>query len=498
MSDSPKMEELNAPTIDSMAAFSNQLQELTDSLNLLYIRNNASGRNKFRGKWIDVALFIFGEELIKIDNEGTIDRDRRSELENLAGERRIQLKCTISEIIDKSVDKGALQFDYVGSVIDLYGAGITRFLYDEDVIERVRPGVLANLVTAQDMEDAKQAKEEAERDAVFAQNVAAANGGSVVQGYKMPLEDQQLSVEEQSILSNAPTPSAQYLSDDVLENVKPIEVDAPPEQKRELNDPMPAVPMDEELPPAAPNSEPAQQSVISDVQDGLDQKNIPTDNVIQEINDPESVEVSTHPENMVKTSTEPSSQPALSTQEAEVPLSPSSSVNPLDDIKPIDTGNTPDENLSVSAQISQKPEPVMDTLPVVEAEEVKNEVTDNVMPAVPQSTPEPVQNTAPEIPVVQPEELVSPPIAETKIDAVPTTEKPPVVIDDIAQPEPITPIESVSHSVPDPVQEIAPLPPPPEELAHPLITEPKVEEVPAEKVAKGTYVALFNAVAPIV
>ena len=446
MSDSPEMEKLHAPTIDSMAAFSKQLQEITDSLNLLSIRNNASGRNKFREKWPDVALFIFGEELIKFDNEGTDDRDRRSELENEASERRIQLKGTISEFIDKSVDKGELLFDYVGSVIDLYGAGITRFLYAEDVIERVRPGILANLVTAQDIEDAKKAKEEADRDEVFAQKVAVANSGGAVQGHKMPLEDQKLSVEEQSILSNASAPSAEHLSDEMLEKVKPIEVGAPPEQKRELNNPVSSVSVDEGLLPDVPNADTMTQPVIQDVKDDLDQQNILADNVVEETINPElieSVETSIQSDIKVEKTEGEFVAPTLPEQTAgaQMPDSPSLPpvIDPLDSIKPIDIGNAASDNLSVNAEISQKPEATIDSLPVVDADEPKNEVTDNVAPNAPQTASDPAQNIAPAAPELPPEELVAPPITETK-----------------------------------------------------------VKEAPDNSVVKGTYVALFNAVAPIV
>ena len=128
--------------VDLGAAFSDKLQDLTDSLNLLFIRNNASGRNKFRAKWPDVALHIFGEELIAFDDNGTGDHDRREKLEYEAGERRIAIKLTIAELHEKTVEKGILQVDYVEQVIDQYGPDISKLFYAEDIIERVRPGFL--------------------------------------------------------------------------------------------------------------------------------------------------------------------------------------------------------------------------------------------------------------------------------------------------------------------------------------------------------------------
>ncbi len=136
----------------SKAAFSDHLENLTESLNLLFIRNNASGRNKFRDKWPHIASYIFGEELIQCDNEGTPDRERRKKLEEEAGDRRIELKATIIEARQKSVDKGVLQFEYVGEIIDRYGADVSPYIYAESIIERVRPGLLATRTPAPDKE----------------------------------------------------------------------------------------------------------------------------------------------------------------------------------------------------------------------------------------------------------------------------------------------------------------------------------------------------------
>lgn len=136
-----------SPVADSMAAFSESLKSLSESLDLLYIRNNASARHKFCEEWPDVSRYLFGEELITYDIEGVMleKRKHRAELEEQADFRRIDLKKTLREIVKKSVDSGALQSEYVSSVIDKYGAALARRLYAEDIIERVRPGALALL-----------------------------------------------------------------------------------------------------------------------------------------------------------------------------------------------------------------------------------------------------------------------------------------------------------------------------------------------------------------
>ena len=380
MSDAPA-EEIDAPTINSMAAFSNQLQELTNSLNLLYIRNNASGRNKFRHKWPDVALFILGEQLIKFDNEGVInieDRERRSELETEAGERRIQLKQTISEIIDKSVDQGSLLFDYVGGIIDIYGGGISRFLYAEDVIERVRPGLLASCVTVQDADDAKKAADDAVRDELISKNAAALNDSTTNQGHKMPLEDQKLSVEEQSILSNI---SAESSSGDTLDDIKPIETEAP---ARTLNNPVPEA-LQAVKPPVAPVQDVATpEPEATPTQDKLEEK--------QE-------------------------------EEKAAPLSPPSMSEALDSIKPIDTGSVADE----APKKELPPEPPKE---VVEEQVAVEAVKEDVPTPPPVEEKKPIEDAVSDSVKEEsvPEPVIEEPSTETPktetIEDKPTSEKP--------------------------------------------------------------------------
>ncbi len=191
MSDAPPNEKDNVetPTTDSMAAFSNQLDNLKDALDLLYISYNASGRNKFRDKLPSIAQYIFGDELIKYDNEGVADPDHRIKLENDADDRRIALKITISEIVEKSVDSGSLMFDYVGQVIDEYGAEVSQFLYADDIIERVRPNLLSSIEDNPVIEVEENAPAE------------PSNQPDVIASEP---EEQKLSEEETSILSNPP------------------------------------------------------------------------------------------------------------------------------------------------------------------------------------------------------------------------------------------------------------------------------------------------------
>ena len=202
------------PQTDSMAAFGSQMQELADALSLLYIKNNGSGRNKFRDKWPDVALYIFGEVLIQYDNVGTEDLDHRAKLEEEAGQRRVLIKDTIAELVDKSVDAGLLQFEYVGQVIDNFGAGMSTYLYAEDVIERVRPGILAKYKANVEALEAKKKEEEDSSTPPASKPTAPVSKDNAVDDTQE--EDRQLSREEKGILSN----SAESTIED---DVKPIE-----------------------------------------------------------------------------------------------------------------------------------------------------------------------------------------------------------------------------------------------------------------------------------
>ncbi len=172
----PTEDESDKKTPSSMAAFSDKLEELKEALDLLYIPYNASGRNKFREKHPLVAQYIFGSELIEYDNNGVKNHEHRIKLEEKANERRIDLKITISEVIEKSVDSGTLMFDYVGQVIDKYGADVSRFLYNDDIIERVRPGLLNTKNEENNKND------------------------------KVDSDESPLSKEEKEILSNSPPP----------------------------------------------------------------------------------------------------------------------------------------------------------------------------------------------------------------------------------------------------------------------------------------------------
>ncbi len=220
------------PAANSMAAFSDKLTELGDALGLLYITRNSSGRNKFREKWPEVSEYLFGSTLINYDVNGCDDKEQRRKLEEEANDRRIMLKSTISEIVDKSVEAGSLMFDYVGEVLDQYGADMSVFLYAEDVIERVRPGLLATR-GEKPKEEIKEQEETSNDDITATTTVSEISDdlkndnndntskAATIEEEKQAIEyDEKLSSEEKSLLSN---------SEEIPEEIKPIETPVPPE-----------------------------------------------------------------------------------------------------------------------------------------------------------------------------------------------------------------------------------------------------------------------------
>ncbi len=210
MSEEKKATNEETPTANSMAAFSDKLNDLGEALGLLYIIKNSSGRNKFREKWPEISEYLFGSTLINYDINGCDDKEQRAKLEEEANERRIMLKTTISEIVDKSVESGSLMFDYVGEVLDKYGADISVFLYAEDVIERVRPGLLATRKeisdkqeTASDSDKAlKVQTPETSSKADITNNNDDVNETTPIEEEQILKPDEKLSSEEKSLLSN--------------------------------------------------------------------------------------------------------------------------------------------------------------------------------------------------------------------------------------------------------------------------------------------------------
>jgi len=113
-----------------------QYDDFLDALELLYIKDNMSGRIKFNENWPAAANYILGEELISMDENGTNDFERRNRLEDQAEDKRLSLLTITTEIESKSIDKGTLQTEYVETTIKQLGRDLALNIYDATIIDR--------------------------------------------------------------------------------------------------------------------------------------------------------------------------------------------------------------------------------------------------------------------------------------------------------------------------------------------------------------------------
>ena len=395
-------EALENPHHDPMAAFSTRMNEFSEALSLLVIKNNASGRNNFREKWPTVATFLFGAQLIQYDNEGTTDLDHRSQLEEEAGDRRIDLRATMEEMLKKSTEKGVLNFDYVGSVLDKYGPDISQYLYAENVIERVRPGMLAKRTDVPD-------------------------GGG------------------QTPVQSPPEPVAQDVpadvgagSDDALDTVKPIETPGP-EQAMEQERAAAAAP------PSSPPAEDASMPLEA-----------PPEPLTESQPAPEPIAEAAPP----VPEAEPVVEPVAEEPQQDVFAAPPAEPAPVAEAAP-PVPEAPPEPLTES---QPTPEPVSETAPPVAEPELPPEPVAEERPAEPEPFPapevppatEPQPEPAPvaeEPPVVEPEPAAetAPPMPEVAPEPEPVVEGP--------QPAPVPEPEPQPQPQPQPdvFEEVKPI-----------------------------------------
>ena len=118
---------------------SNRYEDFRGALEILYIINNLSGRVQFIKNWPDVAQYLFGTELISFDTNGTEDREARFIFEEKAEEKRVKLLETVATLEEKSVVEGALQAEYVESVVKYLGRDLALLLYAPRFVDRTIP-----------------------------------------------------------------------------------------------------------------------------------------------------------------------------------------------------------------------------------------------------------------------------------------------------------------------------------------------------------------------
>ncbi|MGB0719506.1 MAG: hypothetical protein ACPGRX_03480, partial [Bdellovibrionales bacterium] len=79
------------PQSGENALTSEQYPAFCEALEVLYIKDNISGRLKFLEHWPAAAAYVFGDALIGFDTHGTQDRAARATLEGEAEDRRLDL-----------------------------------------------------------------------------------------------------------------------------------------------------------------------------------------------------------------------------------------------------------------------------------------------------------------------------------------------------------------------------------------------------------------------
>lgn len=110
--------------------------DFKESLEVLYVLANISGRIKFAGAWPHAARYVLGDELLKYDREGVQDREHRSQLERAAEERRITLLSVLDTLEEKSVVYGALQMEYINALILEWGRDFALNIYSARIVDR--------------------------------------------------------------------------------------------------------------------------------------------------------------------------------------------------------------------------------------------------------------------------------------------------------------------------------------------------------------------------
>ena len=118
---------------------SERFDAFKEALEVLYILANQSGRIQFAQSWPETAQYVFGEQLLAFDREGTKDMEQRAEFEAKAEDRRILLLEKLDGIEEKSVLDGALQIEYVQAMIHDLGRDIALHVYSPAIVERFMP-----------------------------------------------------------------------------------------------------------------------------------------------------------------------------------------------------------------------------------------------------------------------------------------------------------------------------------------------------------------------
>ena len=118
---------------------SEKLDAFKEALEVLYLIANRSGRVHFAKNWPVAAGYLMGDVLLEYDREGAPSREECAELESAAEDRRIALLDILDTLEDKSVEEGALQTEYVQTLIEKFGRDMALLIYAPKIVDRFAP-----------------------------------------------------------------------------------------------------------------------------------------------------------------------------------------------------------------------------------------------------------------------------------------------------------------------------------------------------------------------
>lgn len=110
-----------------------------EDLETLYIPDNISGRNIFRKSWPDAAKAIFDDELTQHDLEGSVDKEKRHDLENKAEQLQQKITAFLIDIQHNSIDKGSLNVEFLKDIIEQIPDEILECVFTEAVLKTIYP-----------------------------------------------------------------------------------------------------------------------------------------------------------------------------------------------------------------------------------------------------------------------------------------------------------------------------------------------------------------------
>lgn len=127
------------PPQDEKTLLSERYAELLEAIEILYIRDNLSGRLNFVKEWPEAASHIFCEDLMRYDREGTSDRDAWMEAQEAAEERRLEMLVLLETLEEQSVEQSALKIDFVEGLVKRFGRDMALLMYSEAIVDRFLP-----------------------------------------------------------------------------------------------------------------------------------------------------------------------------------------------------------------------------------------------------------------------------------------------------------------------------------------------------------------------